>query len=88
MLLEISQSLQENICARVSILVNFQQILREQNEITVHQKNLQVFMAEVYKIVNDIAPLITNSLFPEIFTENRKTVKFGSETVMFQAPFL
>ena len=45
-------------------------------------------MADVYKIVNNIAPLITNSLFPEIFTENRKTVKFGSETVMFQAPFL
>ena len=33
----------------------FQQILREKNEPTIHQKNLQVLMNEVYKIVNGIA---------------------------------
>ena len=42
---------------------DFQQILREQNEITIHQRNLQVLMTEVYKIVNSIAPPIMNSLF-------------------------
>ena len=42
---------------------DFQQILREQNEITIHQRNLQVLMTEVYKIVNGIAPPIMNSLF-------------------------
>ena len=31
---------------------DFQQILREQNEITIHQRNLQVLMTEVYKLVN------------------------------------
>ena len=62
---------------------DFQQILKEQNEITVHQRNLQVLMTEVYKTVNGIAPQIMNSLFQfrcntnnrnfqEIFTENRK----------------
>ena len=79
---------------------DFQQLMREQNEITIHQSNLQVLMTEVYKIVNGIAPPIMNSLFQfrcntnnirnfqEIFTKNRKTVKYGTETVMYRAPFL
>ena len=57
-------------------------------------------MAEVYKTVNGIAPPIMNSLFKfrcntknirnfqEIFTENKKNVKFGTETVMYRVPFL
>ena len=62
---------------------DFQQILTEQNEITTHQRDLQVLMTEVYKIVNSMAPPIMNSLFQfgfntnnirnfqEIYTENR-----------------
>ena len=42
---------------------DFQKILREQIEITIHQRNLQVLMTEAYKIVNDIALPIINSLF-------------------------
>ena len=57
-------------------------------------------MTDVYKIVNGIAPSIMNTLFQfrcnthkirkfqEIFTENRKTVKYGTETVPYRAPFL
>ena len=60
----------------------------------------EVLMAEVYKILNGIASPIMNSLFQfhnntnkirnlqEIFTENRKTIKYGTETVMYRAPFL
>ena len=33
---------------------DFQQIPREKNEITIHQRNSQVLMTEVYKIVNGI----------------------------------
>ena len=78
---------------------DFQQILREQNEITNQQRNLQDLMTEVYKIVNSIAPPLMNSLFrfryntnnirnfQEIYTENRKTVRYGTETVTYRAPF-
>ena len=57
-------------------------------------------MTEVYKIVNGIVPAIMNSFFnfrahvhnnknfQEIFTENRKTVKYGIETVTYRVPFL
>ena len=56
-------------------------------------------MTEVYKIVNGIVLSIINSLFQfrcntnkhqkvsEIFTENRKTVKYGTETVTQEAVF-
>ena len=79
---------------------DFQQIMREQNKITIHQRHLQVLMTEVYKIVNSIPPPIMNSLFKfrcntiniknfqEIYTENRKTVRYGTETVVYQAPLL
>ena len=79
---------------------DFQQILREQNEITIHQRNLEVLMTEVYKIVNSIAPPIMNSLFQfrcntnkirnfqEIHTENRKTDRYGTETVKYRVSFL
>ena len=72
-------------------LKDFQQMLREQNEITIHQTNLQVLMTEVSKMVNGIAPPIKNYLFQfrcntnnirnfqEIFKENRKTVKYSTE---------
>ena len=57
-------------------------------------------MTELYKIVNGIAPPIMNSLFnfrakihnignvQEIFTENRKTVRCGTETVTYRASSL
>ena len=57
-------------------------------------------MTEVYKIVNGIAPLLMNLLFnfranthnirnfQEIFTENRKTVKYGIKTVTYRVLFL
>ena len=58
-------------------------------------------MTEVYKIIRyGIAPPIMNYLFQfccntnnirtfqEIFTENRKTFKYGTETVTCGAPFL
>ena len=57
-------------------------------------------MTEVYKYVNGIAPHIMNSLFYfcanihdirnfyEIFTENKKTGKYGIGTVAYLVPFL
>ena len=41
----------------------FQQILWEKDEPTVHQKILQALMTEVYKIVSGIATRIMSSLF-------------------------
>ena len=50
---------------------DFQQMLREQNEITVHQRNLQVLMTEVYKTVNRIAPPTMTSFFQTRYNTNK-----------------
>ena len=38
------------------------------NEFSIHQRNLQTLVIELYKIVHQIAPPIMNSLF--VFREN------------------
>ena len=57
-------------------------------------------MTEIYKILNGIAPPITNSLFTfhlnqhnlrhfqELSTEKRNIVNYGLETVTYRAPIL
>ena len=52
---------------------DFQQILREQNEITIHQRNLQALMTEMYKILNGIPLPIMNSLFQ--FRNNTNNIR-------------
>ena len=79
---------------------NFQVLPEKQHDFSIHQRNLQVLMTEIYKIVNDIAPLIMNSLFTfrlnqhnlrnfqELLTEKRNTVNYGLETVAYKASVL
>ena len=66
---------------------------KKDKEITIHQRNLQVLMIEVYKIINGYAPPIMDNLFifrenthnlrnlQIILNKNKKTVKYGSETI-------
>ena len=42
---------------------SYHNLLETHNELTIHQRNLQVLMTEIYKIVNGVAPRIMNSLF-------------------------
>ena len=42
---------------------NFEVLLEKQHDFSIHERNLQVLMTEIYKTVNGIAPPITNSLF-------------------------
>ena len=42
---------------------NFEVLLEKQHDFSIHQRNLQVLMTEIYKILNGIAPPIMNSLF-------------------------
>ena len=70
------------------------------SNITVHQRNLQVLMAEVYKIVNGEAPAIMKNLFifrenihniknfEIIANENKNTVRYGLETICYRTPYL
>ena len=43
-------------------LTNFKYLLSNHNEVIIHQRNFRVLMAEIYKIINEIAPPIMSSL--------------------------
>ena len=68
-------------------------MLGTHNELTIHQRNLQVLVMEIYKIVNGVALPIMNSLFElrsneynirnfqVLSTDVRRTVNYGIETM-------
>ena len=80
-------------------LTDFKSLLSNHNEITIHQRNLQVLMTEIYKIINHIAPPIMSSLFEirenthntryfqVLSNESRRTVNYGLETICYRTPF-
>ena len=53
--------------------ISYQNLLETHNELTIHQRNLQVFVTEIYKIVNGVAPPIMNSLFE--FLSNKYNIR-------------
>ena len=75
-------------------------LLSNHSEITIPQRNLQVLMTEIYKIVNHIAPPIMSSLFEirenthntrcfqVLSNESRRTANCDLETICYRAPFL
>ena len=75
-------------------------MLEKQHDFSIHQRNLQVLMTEIYKIVNGITLPIMNSLFTfhlnqhnlrnfqELSTEKRNTVNYGLETVTYRVPII
>ena len=79
---------------------SFEVLLENQHDFSIQQRNLQVLMTKIYKIVNGIAPPIMNFLFTfrlnqhnlrnfqELSTEKRNTVNYVLETVTYRAPIL
>ena len=77
---------------------NFKVLLEKQQEFLIHQRDLQVLMTEIYKIVNGVARPAMNSLlqfrlnqynirnFLELSTEKGNTVNYGLETLTYRAP--
>ena len=52
---------------------NFENLLEKNKEVTTHQRNLQLLMIEVYKIINGYAPPIMDNFF--IFRENTHNLR-------------
>ena len=75
-------------------------MLKSNNQITVHQRNLQVLMTEVFKIINGLSLTIMHNFyifrentrniqnFQIISNENKNTVSYGQETIKFRTPSL
>ena len=78
---------------------SFSELLDLDNSVTVHQKNLQVLVTEIYKVKNGIAPDIMNDIFElqnpsynlrsscnQFRRENVKTVHYGIQSVRYLGP--
>ena len=76
--------------------LSFSELLDLDNSVTVHQKNLQVLVTEIYKVKNGIAPDIMNDIFElqnpsynlrsscnQFRRENVKTVHYGIQSVRY-----
>ena len=78
----------------------FEHLLQANEEITTHQRNVQVLMVEVFKMINGFAPPIMEDFFlfhesthnirnfQMISNESKKTVRHGLETVKYRALLL
>ena len=79
--------------------LSFSELLNLDNSVTVHQKNLQVLVTEIYKVKNGIAPEIMKDIFElqnpsynlglsrnQFRTENIKTVHYGLQSVRYLGP--
>ena len=79
---------------------NFEILLGKQHDFSIYQRNLQILMNEIHKIVNGIASPIMSSLcafrlnqhnltnFQELSTGKRNIVNYGLETFTYRAPIL
>ena len=79
--------------------LSFSELLDLDNSVTVHQKNLQVLVIEIYEVKNGIAPEIMNNIFElqnpsynlrsicdQFRRENIKTVNYGLQSVRYIGP--
>ena len=77
---------------------SFNELLAIDNSVTVHQKNLQKLMVEIFKVKNGYAPTIIKNLFEmvdisynlrndmKIKSQNVHTVSYGTESLSFLGP--
>ena len=76
----------------------FDDLLKEDKSVKIHEKNLQILATEIYKVNNDLGPKIMADVFH--FAEKpynlrndsimqrqaNRTVDFGTESISFLAP--
>jgi len=73
----------------------FEELLKKDQSVTIHQRNLQYLMIEFYKIINGLSPKLMSENFQisekqydlrktlPLKEQKIRTVKYGSETVSF-----
>ena len=78
-------------------IIDSENVLWNMNDITIHHKNIQTLMTELFKIKYDLAPLIMDSLLnkrtvcynfrnlQEFQSEIKRTVFYLLETISYRA---
>ena len=74
---------------------SFATLLEKDRSVTIHEKNLQLLMTEIFKTMNNQSPTFMNEIFPQRNAYNLRnsntftvpivhTVKYGTETVRYR----
>ena len=78
--------------------LSFDDLLKRDRSVSIHQKNLQILATEIYKTKNDLGPKIMKDTFhfiqkpynlrndPELQRRKNRTVYFGTESISSFAP--
>ena len=81
-------------------LSEFESLLQNNREIRSHHKNIQSLMIEIFKIKNELAPPIMDSMFErrnepynlrnfqKFLTEKKRIVHYGLQTLSYRPPQL
>ena len=77
---------------------SFEELLKQDDSFTIHERNLQRLATEMFKIKNNLSPPFMNDVFPDsknpinlrhkppFQTSNVKSVYKGTETISFRGP--
>ena len=77
----------------------FNELLKKDGSFTIHERNIQAMVIEVFKVINGISPKIMNEVFPlkeslnyytrfPFKSRNVHTVAYGTETLNYMGPKL
>ena len=76
----------------------FEELLKKDNSFTIHERNLQKLVTEIYKVKNNLSPPFMKEIFPDSVNpynlrhqpafkcSNIHTVSNGTETISFRGP--
>ena len=79
---------------------NFSNLLQRNNDLSIHHRNIQCLMIEIFKIKNNLAPPIMTTMFTErenhynlrhfqeFVTKRKRTTRYGLETLSYRSPKL
>ena len=75
---------------------SFEGLLMKDNSFSIHERNIQSLVIEIYKFLNGLSPSFVNNVFhknisnsydlqnrKELYSRNPKTVRYGTETVSY-----
>ena len=78
--------------------LTYEELLIKSGSVKIHHRNLQILATEIYKVINNLSPLLMKEIFPikdtkynlrnenTFISRNVRSVHHGTETITFLGP--